>query len=312
MEKDTSTTGVIISMWRKTAMASYLVVYSAFLAFWLLGAPSTSALIPSTLNFQGRLTDSTGALMPDGLYNMQFKIYTVPTGGSASWSEIREVSGSDYRVQVTNGLFSTQLGQRTALPASLFANTDLYFEITMANPATATCSTAACQTWESPMVSRQKLATSAYAYNSDTLDGLDSTAFAQLAANNTWTGTNTIQNTSTSAFSVQNAGGVALLGVNTTAGTTTISGNSNSQSLIVKASSTLASNNAIIQLQDSTGSVLANINADSSGNDFFGYASGDSRTTGYLNTGIGNQALGGVADGSENTGLGAGAGGLIQ
>ncbi len=153
---------------------------------------SATAAIPSTMNFQGRLTDSTGTIMPDGLYNMQFRIYTVPTGGSATWSETREVSGTDYRVQVTNGLFSTQLGQRTALPASLFANTDLYFEITMANPATATCNTTSCQTWESPMTSRQKLATSAYAFNSDTLDGLDSTAFAAATGS-----TNYIQNTTT-------------------------------------------------------------------------------------------------------------------
>ncbi|MGB3023177.1 MAG: hypothetical protein WBB39_00005, partial [Candidatus Saccharimonadales bacterium] len=167
---------------------------------------SATAAIPSTMNFQGRLTDSTGTIMPDGLYNMQFRIYTVPTGGSATWSETREVSGSDYRVQVTNGLFSTQLGQRTALPASLFANTDLYFEITMANPATATCNTTACQTWESPMTARQKLATSAYAFNSDTLDGLDSTAFA------TATGSaNYIQNTTTpqtANFSITGTGRV--------------------------------------------------------------------------------------------------------
>lgn len=56
------------------------------------------------MNFQGRLTDSTGAIMPDGLYNMQFRLYTVASGGTATWSETRQTTS---RVQVTNGLFST-------------------------------------------------------------------------------------------------------------------------------------------------------------------------------------------------------------
>lgn len=167
---------------------------------------SATAAIPSTMNFQGRLTDSTGTIMPDGLYNMQFKLYDASSAGTLLWSETRQMNGSDYRVQVTNGLFSTQLGQQTALPASIFTNTNIYFEITMANPATATCNTTACQTWESPMTARQKLATSAYAFNSDTLDGLDSTAFA------TATGSaNYIQNTTTpqtANFSITGTGRV--------------------------------------------------------------------------------------------------------
>ena len=66
-------------------------------------SPSASAT-PTTMNFQGRLTDSTGAIMPDGLYNMQFRLYTVASGGTATWSETRQTTS---RVQVTNGLFST-------------------------------------------------------------------------------------------------------------------------------------------------------------------------------------------------------------
>ena len=43
------------------------------------------------------------------------------------------------------------------------------------------------------MTPRQHLATAAYAFNSDTLDGLDSTAFGQLSASNAFTGANTFQ-----------------------------------------------------------------------------------------------------------------------
>jgi hypothetical protein len=163
----------------------------------------------------GRLLDSAGAPVADGLYNMKFALYTVSTGGSSVWNETRENNGTDYRVQVTNGLFTTKLGQASALSASLFASGNLYFDITQATPATATCSTTGCATWESPMTPRHQLSTSAYAFNSETLDGLDSTAFAQLGTTNTFTSTNTIQTTSTNAFKVQNASSLAVLTANT-------------------------------------------------------------------------------------------------
>ena len=37
---------------------------------------------PTKMNFQGRLTDSSGTTMPDGLYNMKFRLFTVASGGS--------------------------------------------------------------------------------------------------------------------------------------------------------------------------------------------------------------------------------------
>ena len=247
----TLTTVIFVRTWR-ICVATLLVMCTVFAGVWLF-SPSTHAAIPTTLSFQGRLTDSTGALMPDGFYNMQFKIYTVPTGGAASWSETREVSGSDYRVQVTNGLFSTQLGQRTALPTSLFANTDLYFEITMATPATATCNTTACQTWESPMTSRQKLATSAYAFNSDTLDGLDSTAFAAATGS-----ANYIQNTSspqTANFNITGTGTAGTLQTATldtpTSGTLTI-GSTNTTGIVLGKSTTIAANQSITLIGGTT------------------------------------------------------------
>ena len=69
------------------------------------------------------------------------------------------------------------------------------------------------------MTPRHQLSTSAYAFNSETLDGLDSTAFAQLGTTNTFTSTNTIQTTSTNAFKVQNASSLAVLTADTSSNT---------------------------------------------------------------------------------------------
>ena len=169
---------------------------------------SAAQSIPYRVNFQGRLTNSSGNIVADGLYNIQFKLYDAASAGTLLWSETRETTN---RVQVTNGLFSVQLGSVTALSPTLFNNaTARYFEITMATPATATCSTASCAVWESPMTPRQALAASTYAMNSDTLDGLDSSDFAAASGSGSY-----IQNQSASPQAANfNISGSGTIGVN--------------------------------------------------------------------------------------------------
>lgn len=173
--------------------------------------------VPYKMNFQGRVTDASGNALANGTYNMKFRIYDALTAGTLQWSEQRANSASTG-VTVTNGLFSVQLGDVTSLPISIFTNQNLYFEIELPTPATATCSTASCEAYtEGPMGPRNKLGTSAYAFNSDTLDGLDSSAFGQFSTSNTWTNTNTfsgavtVAQTSTAAFQVQSASGADTL-----------------------------------------------------------------------------------------------------
>jgi len=131
------------------------------------------------MNFQGRLTNASGNPLANGTYNMKFRIMDAPTGGSVLWTEQRANSATTG-VTVTNGIFSVQLGDVTALAPSLFNGAGpLYFEVELPTPATATCTGASCEVYtEGAMTPRNKLGASAYAFNSDTLDGLDSTAFA--------------------------------------------------------------------------------------------------------------------------------------
>ncbi len=208
----------------KAVPFAILMVSILLACFAFLSARPVSA-VPSTMNFQGRLADASGTIVPDGLYNMQFKLFTVSTGGSNVWNETRETTN---RVQVTNGLFSTKLGEVTPISASLFASGSLYFEITLPTPGTATCNTASCASWESPMTPRHQMSTSAYAFqaeNSSTLDGVDSTQFARNDQANTFAGAQTIQASSTTAFRVQNAAGTTtLLTADTTNTAITVAG----------------------------------------------------------------------------------------
>ena len=180
--------------WYRYTRGYHLVVIAlallsaCFLLFTAVAPASALTTVPTKMNFQGRLTDASGNIKPNGTYNMRLKLYTVNSGGTSVWSEDRLVSATQG-VTVTNGLFSIQLGSITTLPASLFASGQLYLEVELPTPATAT---SASPTWtEGPMTPRNQMATSAYAYNAETLDGLDSASFGQLSTANTWSGTNT-------------------------------------------------------------------------------------------------------------------------
>ena len=208
---------------------SFLMALFAF-------SPSASAAqtIPYKMNFQGRLAGTTGMAMADGTYNMRFRIYagsTCATGCTASWTEDRLVSAAKG-VTVTGGLFSVQLGDVTALSPSLFTNQDLFFEVEL--PTTASATTSSPIWTEGAMTPRNKMGSAAYAFNADTIDGIDGASLAQLGAANAFTGnntysgtstytnTNTVKVTSSSAFAVQNAGGTSYLSVDTSSGTVTL------------------------------------------------------------------------------------------
>lgn len=154
--------------------------------------------IPYKINFQGRLTDASGNIKPDGKYNMRLRLYTAASSGTNVWQADRiynTSSPTDYRVQVTNGLFSIQLGDVAsgvandpALSPSLFSSgTYLYLEVELPTTGTATCNISSCQTWtEGPMTPRSPLGSSAYAFNADTVDGIDGASLARNDASNTF------------------------------------------------------------------------------------------------------------------------------
>lgn len=62
-----------------------------------------SQAIPKQIDFQGVLKTAAGVIVPDGNYQLTFKIYNDPTGGTPLWSETQMVA-------VANGIFSAHLG----------------------------------------------------------------------------------------------------------------------------------------------------------------------------------------------------------
>jgi hypothetical protein len=88
---------------------------------------SVAALAPQPvsplLQYQGRLTDpGTGDPVPDGTYQMTFRLWNAAAAGTALWTETKDVA-------VTGGLFSTALGDTTTLNASIFSGQALWLGI---------------------------------------------------------------------------------------------------------------------------------------------------------------------------------------
>jgi hypothetical protein len=112
--------------WRKGMLPLFgLLVGLGFLLNIILATPATAATSSSYLNFQSRLLTNTGSVVPDGNYNIEFKIDndisssdggTGACSGSCLWRETRQNSNSQG-VRVVNGYMSVNLGSVTSFPA---------------------------------------------------------------------------------------------------------------------------------------------------------------------------------------------------
>lgn len=81
-------------------------------------AAFAQAGVPMLINYQGQLKDDLGNPVPDGLYNINFAIY-----GSSNGTDLLWESGG-RKVNITDGLFSVQLGAISSLPYDLFVDSD--------------------------------------------------------------------------------------------------------------------------------------------------------------------------------------------
>lgn len=86
-------------------------------------ASVSSADVPDSINYQGKLTTATGGCVNDTV-QMTFSIYpdTLP-GTTADWTE------TQMQVVVKDGIFNVLLGSVTPLPASLFDGNAKYLSV---------------------------------------------------------------------------------------------------------------------------------------------------------------------------------------
>lgn len=274
-----------------------------------------AAGINEQINFQGRLLNAQGATVPDGYYNIQFKIYqdgdgltagntTGSPAGSLKWTE-SYLNASSQGVTVKNGFLSVQLGSITAFGSSIDWNQStlwLSMNIAGTNPS---CTPFSSCSPDGEMLPMKRLSATPYALNAGKLGGLTSNDFLQVgqtsaqtdASNNNSiylnkTGTGNLlnlQSSGSSVFVLNNSGDITFgnnanhtISVNTAAASTAGKNLSLSAGGAGTGASALAGGNLVLQggTGGGTNGNGGNVNID-------GGAKNGTGTDGVLNIGTG-------------------------
>lgn len=152
---------------------------------------NATAGINQQMNFQGRLLTGQGAVVVDGYYNIQFKIYQDGDGQSANnttgspagtlkWTE-NWLNQAGKGVMVKNGYMSVQLGSITPFGNSVDWNQDtLWLSINIGNTNT-TCTPFTACAGDGEMLPMKRLSATPYALNAGAIGGKTAGQFVQLA-----------------------------------------------------------------------------------------------------------------------------------
>jgi hypothetical protein len=224
--------------WRSLiGLGAFIAGLCLFMSFPQMAAASTG--INQDLSFEGKIVNtSTGANIPDGTYNMEFKIYNAstacnPTTGSGctlAWTEDWLVGSSEGGITFSGGTYQVNLGATCPFSGGScesYTNTainwntyPLYLSLQIGNTSTCTITTNFTSNCggDNEMKPYILLTSTPYALNAGELGGLPASAFAQLTATQTFSGANTFEpsSNSTTAFQIQNSTTSNVLTADTT------------------------------------------------------------------------------------------------
>ncbi len=103
----------------------YRSILSFCIALVLTGSIAM-AQIPKTISYQGILTDGSGTVVPDDIYRLTLKLYSVDINGQPSWTEEQDIP-------TVGGLFNVVLGAKT--PLQLLFDRQLWLGISVGTEA---------------------------------------------------------------------------------------------------------------------------------------------------------------------------------
>jgi hypothetical protein len=128
------------------------IILLAIFLLWTVvyGLSNTEAAVPHLINYQGRLTDSSGNPL-NGSYNITFRIYDAETAGTLLWQE------QHTGVVIQKGIFSILLGSVTAL--NLPFDTQYYLAIQVGS--------------DPEMSPRQRITSAGYAIRAERAEGVN-------------------------------------------------------------------------------------------------------------------------------------------
>lgn len=190
--------------------------------------PSQAAAASDTISFSARLKNTAGGNVPDGYYNVDFKLYSSQTGGTPVWSETYYDSngitpGQDNRVRVVGGYLSVKLGSQNAFGPDFDWTQNLWLTLNIGG--TAQISTVEAISWDGEMAPRIQLTAVPYAMNANSVGGRSADQLVQLgqgmqtnvtnnasiAINNTGSGDLLhMQSSGVDMFRLQNNGSITM------------------------------------------------------------------------------------------------------
>jgi parallel beta-helix repeat protein len=138
MFKQTPLKRVLFPRALSLALAGGFVVFVLLSIFVSVRPQSALAATNGTLNFQARLETASGAIVPDGSYNVEFKLYDVSSGGAALWTETYRNSASQG-IEVRNGYLTANLGSISAFPSTINWDQNLWVTLNIAGTSTTDC-----------------------------------------------------------------------------------------------------------------------------------------------------------------------------
>lgn len=206
------------------------------LFFGIIFSQSTHAVasVSQTVAFQGRLLNSDGNVVPEGYYNIQFKIYENGSGtavnnpgGTLKWTETYINNGGTNGIHVKNGYFSVNLGSKTPFGSNVdWTTSSLWLSMNVAGSA-ADCSSFGSGTCsaDGEMLPMKQITATPLALNSEQVGGktanqlvqlgqgtqTDSSNGSSITINKTGSGNFlSLQSTATDIFSITNSGDIAF------------------------------------------------------------------------------------------------------
>ena len=201
----------------KTILSILALLVVSAVAFGTFTRPVVAAF-NQEINYQGKLMDVSGNPVSDGSYNVEFKLYTSPSGGSPIWTEDDLVTNGQG-ASLKSGLFSLMLGATNPLTGVDFDQT-LYLGVNIGGmgastvwdgemtprkvlgavpaafvaQAAQTAVTAQTAATATNAINAENAATATDALNSQALNGLNSSEFIRADAQNATSSSSTFLN----------------------------------------------------------------------------------------------------------------------
>lgn len=189
----------------------------------VLAAPG----INQQLTFQGRLFNTQGAAVPDGYYNIEFKIYEGGSGstignpdGTLKWTESR-LNSAGHGVLVKNGYMAVELGAVNPFGSNIDWNQDTIWLSMNIGSTNSTCTPFTNCAPDGEMVPMKRMSASPYALNAGLLGGRDAAGFLQNStspqtADFNITGMGTAATLQAASFDTASASGLTIGSANAT------------------------------------------------------------------------------------------------